>query len=125
MKTAKLLLCHAATVMSVMLTVFLIINTVNPAMGFYDHKYTRLLILALCAATALIPWLGRRPLIGAIALVLAIGEGTLAVIGFGGGENNVFAGEAGQTACAVFAAFSLVQSVFFTVKDHLRREDQR
>lgn len=119
MKAAKTVFVHASTVLSVMLIVFIIISTVNPAMSFYDHNYTRVLILALCLVTAVLGLFNGKPVQGVIALLLSIGEAALAVIGFGGGENNIFSQDAGMIVCAVFAVFSLAQGVFFTVKESL------
>ncbi len=48
MKYLKIVSSHGATVLSVMCAVFVCINFVNSAMSFYDHVYTKTLLLILC-----------------------------------------------------------------------------
>ena len=45
----KRICSHAATVLSVMTVVFLCIHNVNNAMAFYNHPFTKIILLLLAA----------------------------------------------------------------------------
>ena len=119
MKTLKNLISHAATVISVMIIVFLSINVVNVAMRFYDHRYTKCLLAALCVLTFLCAVRLRKLGSGQAVLIFAgpaLWEaGVLIYSRFDGGR-EFFADLGGQISAWILALSALTVSVWLTAK---------
>lgn len=116
MKLLRTLCSHGGLILPLMVAVFLCIHTVNPAMAFYDHLYTKLLLCAigiLTLATLLLLCQRKRlflPL-AFVFLALALWEITLCLFSLFFEPFPLFTDLAGQASAWALCLSSLVLSL--------------
>lgn len=110
----KRICSHAATVLSVMTVVFLCIHNVNNAMAFYNHPFTKIILLLLaallCVNTAS---LGLAARICAIAL--AAGQAFLCLLSLWDPAHTLFESLPGLAVAWTVTLTNLMLGVILTV----------